>query len=51
MDGTLTLPVLDFKKLRERLGISDGDDILYFASNAPPGEKERINKPQEEPKS
>lgn len=28
MDGTLTLPILDFKRMRERLGVPEGQDIL-----------------------
>ena len=33
MDGTLTVPVLDFKELRRRLHISDTTDILEYANN------------------
>lgn len=42
MDGTLTLPILDFKGLRAKLGIDDSTDILEFASSRPPDVKEKV---------
>merc|ERR1740136_321405 len=36
MDGTLTLPVLDFKGLRSKLGIDQTTDILQYASTQSP---------------
>lgn len=44
MDGTLTIPVLKFQELRERLGISDEVDILDYANSAPDYDKPRIHK-------
>lgn len=35
MDGTLTVPVLDFKGLRSKLGISASTDLLEFAISSP----------------
>lgn len=32
MDGTLTVPVIDFKLMRSRVGVPDGQDILDFIS-------------------
>jgi len=40
MDGTLTVPCLDFKKLRQLLGISDGTDILSHVAGLSDGQKE-----------
>ena len=42
MDGTLTIPVLKFNVLRDRLGISNKVDILQYAGNVPEEEKTRI---------
>ena len=42
MDGTLTIPVLKFTVLRERLGIPQKTDILTYAGNAPDDEKSKI---------
>jgi len=39
MDGTLTVPVLNFKLLREKLGIPKNMDILEFANTAPTEEE------------
>ena len=39
MDGTLTLPVLDFKGIRESLGLSPGTDILTTVQQYTPEEK------------
>lgn len=44
MDGTLTIPVMNFKMLRERLNITSGTDILQYARNAPATEQPNINK-------
>ena len=40
MDGTLTVPCLDFKKLRHLLGISDGTDILSHVTGLSGDQKE-----------
>lgn len=32
MDGTLTVPVINFKLMRSRVGVPDGKDILDFIS-------------------
>ena len=39
MDGTLTVPCLDFKKLRQVLGLVDGTDILSHVSGLSEVEK------------
>lgn len=44
MDGTLTIPVLNFKKLRERLNITADIDILEYAKNAAITEQTNIYK-------
>lgn len=41
MDGTLTIPVLNFKEMRKRLNISPGMDILPTVLKFPPEEKAR----------
>ena len=42
MDGTLTLPVLDFRGLRTKLGMDASTDILTFADSHPPDKKKEI---------
>ena len=42
MDGTLTVPVLDFKELRRRLHISDTTDILEYANNCAGGKRKEV---------
>ena len=42
MDGTLTLPVLDFQGLRNKLGMDKSMDILEFASTHPPDQRDKI---------
>ena len=44
MDGTLTLPVLDFKGLTDKLGIDSSVDILEYASRHPPDRQDHIYK-------
>ena len=39
MDGTLTLPVLDFKGIRESLGLTPGSDILPTVQKYSPEER------------
>ena len=39
MDGTLTLPVLDFKGIRESLGLAPGTDILPTVQQYSPEER------------
>lgn len=41
MDGTLTVPCLDFKQLRKELGISDRFDILSYVADLPDTEKQK----------
>jgi HAD superfamily hydrolase (TIGR01549 family) len=41
MDGTLTRPYLDFRALRDRLGVGEVDLIAYLAE-APAWERERV---------
>lgn len=36
MDGTLTVPVLKFKEMRSRLGLSPNQDILPTVQSFPP---------------
>ncbi|MGH7965836.1 MAG: HAD family hydrolase [Candidatus Binatia bacterium] len=40
LDGTLTRPYLDFARLRQQLGIADGD-ILQWLAELPPAEQEQ----------
>jgi len=40
LDGTLLEPVIDFKALRARLGIPQGDSILDWVLSQPPGKRE-----------
>ena len=42
MDGTLTIPVLDFKELRRRLGINDTIDILEYANKCVGDKKQEV---------
>lgn len=39
MDGTLTIPVLNFNQMRERLGLSKDQDILPTVQGFPPQER------------
>ena len=39
MDGTMTLPVLDFKGIRDSLGLAPGTDILPTVQKYPPEER------------
>ena len=41
MDGTLTVPCLDFKKLRKLLGITDSIDVLSHVAELSGAEKEK----------
>lgn len=41
MDGTLTVPVLNFAEMRSRLGLSRGTDILPAVLNMPVEEREK----------
>ena len=41
MDGTLTIPVLNFREMRKSLNISPGMDILPTVLKLPPEEKAR----------
>eukprot|EP01135_Chromosphaera_perkinsii_P005922 Nk52_evm8s372 gene=Nk52_evmTU8s372 len=41
MDGTLTLPVLDFSILRQKLGISSKQDILKYAHGLKTAEEQK----------
>ena len=42
MDGTLTIPVLDFSELRTRLGINDTTDILEYANKCVGDKKQEV---------
>ena len=42
MDGTLTRPVIDFKEMRRRLGLPEGD-ILAALAAAPPAERQQMH--------
>ena len=42
MDGTLTVPVLDFNELRRRLHISEKTDILEYANNCAGSKKKEV---------
>ena len=42
MDGTLTIPVLDFKELRRWLGINDTIDILEYANKCVGNKKQEV---------
>lgn len=44
MDGTLTIPVLNFLEMRTRLGLSRGVDILPTVLSMPAEERERAMK-------
>jgi len=44
MDGTLTMPVLDFQGVRNKLGVSRCTDILAYAASKPPVQREQIYK-------
>lgn len=44
LDGTLTLPVLDFKVLRKRIDCPHPEDILEFIRSKPEQEKTRLLK-------
>lgn len=39
MDGTLTVPVIDFAKMRRVVGVPQGQDILDFLASLPPEER------------
>ena len=39
MDGTLTVPVLDFGEMRSRLGLPQGTDILTTVMRMPAGQR------------
>ena len=41
MDGTLTIPVLNFTEMRTRLGLSQGTDILPAVMNMESAERDR----------
>eukprot|EP00455_Lapot_gusevi_P026819 TRINITY_DN2829_c0_g1_i2.p1 TRINITY_DN2829_c0_g1~~TRINITY_DN2829_c0_g1_i2.p1 ORF type:complete len:215 (-),score=38.45 TRINITY_DN2829_c0_g1_i2:13-657(-) len=41
LDGTLTKPVIDFKRLRSRLGVPPGTDIIDFAKQRPTEEEKK----------
>ena len=41
MDGTLTIPVLNFTEMRTRLGLSQGADILPAVMNMESAERDR----------
>ena len=41
MDGTLTIPVLNFNEMRARLGLPQGTDILAAVANMGAEERER----------
>jgi hypothetical protein len=41
MDGTLTLPVLDFKGIRDSLGLTPGTDILPTVQKYSPEERDK----------
>jgi phosphoglycolate phosphatase-like HAD superfamily hydrolase len=43
LDGTLTIPVHDFARIRAALGIPDGSDILDYLSALPPLEAELLH--------
>lgn len=48
MDGTLTIPVLNFLEMRTRLGLSRGVDILPTVMSMPTEEREQAMKIIEE---
>lgn len=48
MDGTLTIPVLNFLEMRTRLGLSRGVDILPTVMSMPEEQRERAMKIIEE---
>lgn len=48
MDGTLTIPVLNFLEMRTRLGLSRSVDILPTVMSMPAEERERAMKIIEE---
>ena len=41
MDGTLTIPVLNFLEMKARLGLAPGQDILPTVQRFPPEERAR----------
>lgn len=41
LDGTLTVPVIDFDGLRKRLGLPDGQSITHALNELPIAERER----------
>ena len=41
MDGTLTIPVLNFNEMRARIGLPQGADILAAVANMATDERER----------
>ena len=41
MDGTLTIPVLNFSEMRARIGLPQGADILAAVANMVADERER----------
>lgn len=41
MDGTLTIPVLDFSEMRSRLGLPAGADILPTVTSMPAEQRAR----------
>ena len=48
MDGTLTVPVLDFAEMRSRLGLPQGTDILPAVRRMPAEQQARAMKIIEE---
>lgn len=48
MDGTLTVPVLNFNQMRTSIGLPVGTDILTAVLNMPLRERERAMKIIEE---
>ena len=48
MDGTLTIPVLNFNEMRASIGLPPGTDILPAVQKMPWKEKERAVKIIEE---
>lgn len=44
LDGTLTLPhAIDFKRMRERCGIPQGEDIIHWVNSQPEPERSRLH--------
>lgn len=39
VDGTLTVPVLDFGKMRRVVGVPDGQDVLDFLAGLEPAQR------------